>query len=289
MSDHGDGADAQFRRHIPYLVNTHEGPLHGRPLGLAHRGAAREVQNTMAAFSRAVGLGFRYLELDVRTAACGTLVVFHDERLDPTTDAEGPLAHWTWEQLQQVRLGGEPLALFEDVLLRWDDVRLNVDLKDEAAVDPFVRLVERHGAHDRVLVASFSDARRRRAQRLLSRPTAGSGGTRSTALWVLLGPVAGLLARVTGDAGSRALRRLSGDVDCLQVPRRHGRITVVTEEFVRRCHRAGLQVHVWTVDDAEEMRELLAMGVDGIITDEAETLAAVLTEHDAWPQRPSGP
>lgn len=239
----------------------------------------------MAAFSRAVELGFRYLELDVRAAACGTLVVFHDERLDPTTDADGPLASWTWEQLTQVRLGGEPLIRFEDLLRRWDDVRLNVDLKDDAAVGPFVRLVEEHRAHDRVLVTSFSGARRRRAQRMLTRPTASSAGVAGTAVWVLLGPAADLVGRAVGPNSSRLLRRLSGEVDCLQVPRTQGPLPVVTPGFLRRCHAAGLQVHVWTVNDPLEMRELLEMGVDGIVTDEAETLAEVLTEHEAWPQR----
>lgn len=285
MSERPAEVPRQFRPRVPYLVNTHPGPLHGRPLGLAHRGGAIEVQNTMAAFTRAVELGFGYLEIDVRAAACGTLVVFHDERLEPTTDAEGPLAEWTWEQLSQVHLGGEPLVRFEDLLTAWGDVRLNVDLKEEAAVQPFVELVDEHGAHDRVLVTSFSDARRCRAQRLLSRPVASSAGVRGTALSVLAGPAAGVLGRVSAGASSRLLRRLAGDVDCLQVPRRQGPITVVTPGFLARCHAAGLQVHVWTVNEAEEMRELLGMGVDGIVSDEAEVLAEVLAEYDAWPQR----
>lgn len=285
MAEEDSRVPCRFARRIPYLLNTMPGPLYGRPLGLAHRGGDIARQNTMAAFTRAVDLGFRQLEIDVRTTACGTVVVFHDERLDLTTDAEGPVSSWTWEQLSQVRLGGEPLVRFEELLTSWDEVHLNVDLKEDAVVEPFVRLVEEHQAHDRILVTSFSDARRRRAQRLLSRPVASSAGVGGTAWWVLAGPAAGALGRVTGGASLRLLHRLAGEVECLQVPATCGRIPVVTQGFVERCHLAGLQVHVWTINDAEQMRELLALGVDGIVSDEVETLAAVLADHDSFPPR----
>lgn len=262
-------------REIPYLVNSSPGPLHHAPLAFAHRGADPQRENTMAAFRRAVAMGYRYLEIDVRTASCGTLVVFHDETLDRVTDGVGPLSERSWEELSQLRLGGEPLVRFEDLLTVWEDVHFNVDLKDDAAVGPFAEIVERHQAHERVLAASFNDARRHRVRGRLSRRVATSGGWAATALIVLLGPL-GLM---------RWLRGRVTDVDCVQVPIRQGRIRVVTPGFIRRCHRAGLQVHVWVVDEPTEMHRLLDLGVDGLMTDDAAALAAVMRRRSVWPQR----
>lgn len=70
----------------------------------------------------------------------------------------------------------------------------------------------------------------------------------------------------------------------MQVPVKRGRIRVVTERFIRRCHRAGLQVHVWVIDDPVQMHELLDLGVDGLMTDDAEALAQVMRERSVWPQ-----
>ncbi|PRZ17698.1 glycerophosphodiester phosphodiesterase family protein [Nesterenkonia sandarakina] len=273
-----------YRRHAyrdaPYLLNSLPGALHHRPLAFAHRGADPRRENTMGAFRHAVDLGYRYLEIDVRTAADGTLVVFHDEELDRATSGSGLLSEKTWEQLAELRVGTgdgftEPLVRFEELLSTWGDVHLNVDLKDAAAVTEFARLVEKHQAHDRVLAASFNDARRRSVRRRLTRPVAASGGWAATALIVLLGPL-GLMGRLGGRVA---------DIDCVQVPVSQGRIRVVTPRFVQRCHRAGLQVHVWVVDDPAEMHELLDMGVDGLMTDDAEALAEVMRERSVWPQR----
>lgn len=278
----------RYREHpyraVPYLLNSQPGAagsvdLHHSPLAFVHRGGDPARENTMAAFEAAVAMGYRYLEIDVRTSSDGVLVVFHDETLERITDGEGPLNEKTWQQLAQLRLraSGEPLLRFEELLTRWEDVHLNVDLKDGASVDEFVRLVEAYGAHDRVLAASFNDARRHRVRRALSRPVATSGGWVATALIVLLGPL-GLMRR---------LARRSSEIDCVQVPISQGRIRVVTPGFIRRCHRAGLQVHVWVVDEPAEMHALLDMGVDGLMTDDAAALAQVMTERDGavWPQR----
>ncbi|MDZ5078292.1 glycerophosphodiester phosphodiesterase [Nesterenkonia sp. HG001] len=268
---------------MAYLLNTVPGPLEGQVLAFAHRGADPERENTMGAFRRAVELGFRYLEIDVRTAACGTLVVFHDEILDRVTDGTGKLREKTWEQLSRLRVGvtgraGDDdarLVRFEDLLTTWDDVHLNVDLKDAQAVEEFVRIVEEHQAHDRVLVASFNDARRRRVTRRLTRRMLTSAGLASTAAFVLLGPL-GLMRAMSGRIAA---------VDCLQVPVRQGPIRIITPGFLRRCHRAGLQVHVWVVDDAQEMHRLIDLGVDGLMTDDAEALAEVMRTRSVWPQR----
>lgn len=268
-----------------YLADSLPGRA-GRPLGFAHRGAGNERENSLAAFQSACDAGFAYLELDVRTTKDGVLVVFHDETLDRVTTGRGRISDVTWEQLHSVTVGGEPLLRFADLLTALPEARLNVDLKDRAAAPAMAHLLAEHEAWDRVLVASFHDSRRRLFRRSLTalghaerahgpHRIATSGGAAAIAALVLLGPLG-----LTG-----WLRRHALDIDCVQVPIRHGRIPVVTADFVRRCHAAGLPVHVWVVDEAEEIERLLDLGVDGVMTDRADVLAEVFTRRGLWPQR----
>ncbi|MHA7277015.1 glycerophosphodiester phosphodiesterase [Arthrobacter sp. HLT1-21] len=261
---------------LPYLRNV--GPAgEQRKLALSHRGFSLDgLENSMVAFAAAVELGFGYLEIDIRTTSDGVVVVFHDELLDRVCDAAGPVADRTREELGAVLIRGvEPIPTLEEVLTRWPAMKLNIDIKDDASVEPFVELVERFGAHDRVLVASFSDRRRLKVLKLLSRPVASSAGmVWSASLW-LLGPL----------GQTRRLAQLA-KVDCLQLPVRHAGIVVVTERFVRRCRKAGLPLHVWTINDAESMDRLLSLGggVDGLVSDRADRLAAAMRRRGQWPQ-----
>ncbi|MGQ7296804.1 glycerophosphodiester phosphodiesterase family protein [Quadrisphaera sp. KR29] len=268
------------------------------PVGLAHRGSAAHPENSLAAFEAAVALGHRVLETDVHTTADGVLVALHDPTLDRTTDGSGPLSALAWEQVAALRLrdasgavtGHAPVRLV-DLLDAWPAasprVRLNVDVKELAAVVPLVDLLaSRPREAERVCVASFSDARRRavvaglaaRGVRVAS--SAGTGGV----LRFLVGARLGLRGRV--------LRALVG-ADALQVPpatsvpvgRRRLPVHLVTPALVDAAHSAGLVVHVWTVDDPDQMRLLFDTGVDGVVTDDAAAVREVLRERDAWPPR----
>nr|WP_157360921.1 glycerophosphodiester phosphodiesterase [Arthrobacter sp. EPSL27] len=245
---------------------------------MAHRGFSRDgLENSMAAFRAAVELGFRHLETDVHTTADGVLLLFHDETLDRVTDGSGRISDLPAEVVARARIGGaEPIPLFEELATAFPDVRLNLDVKDWNSVDTLAAAIERYGLHDRVLIASFSDRRRRAVLRQLSRPAAASAGIVSNALFVLLGPV--LPAPLLGLAVGRALR----GVHALQVPVSYGAVTVVTPGFVRRAHRHGLQVHVWTINEPAEIHRLLDLGVDGIVTDRADLLKEVLEARGDW-------
>ncbi|CEA07141.1 Glycerophosphoryl diester phosphodiesterase [Arthrobacter saudimassiliensis] len=266
----------------PYLRN----PLRGSgpdaprqaPIGLSHRGFSRSgAENTLPAFQAAVDLGFGWLETDVRTTADGVLLAFHDADLDRVSGSSGPVGNRTMRELADVRVGGQPVPTLEQLLAAWPHIRLNVDVKDAAGVAPLADLIRSHRAGDRVLVASFSDRRRlavlRRLRRSGAGPVASSAGSAFTALAVLLAPLGGvgLLARL-------------GRFQCLQVPRRYGILPVVTPALIRGCHRAGVQVHVWTINEREQMEQLLDAGVDGIVSDRADLLAEVLAARGCWPQ-----
>ena len=248
------------------------------PLAFAHRGFSLEgLENSMTAFSAAVALGYRYLETDVRATRDGVALAFHDPTLDRVTDRSGCVAELDWAEVSQARIGGkEPIARLDDLLDAWPHVRLNIDVKDLAAVAPLAEALERTRAHDRVCVASFSDRRRRDVLRRLSAPVATSGGR-----WTVAGfRLAASPARVAA-----LVARTLQDVDCLQVPERAGPVRLVTAATVAAAHAAGKQVHVWTVNEKPRMHRLLDLGVHGLVTDQAPMLRDVLRTRGAW----SGP
>ena len=247
---------------------------HPRPIAFAHRGgAAHFPENSWRAFEHAVGLGYAYLETDVHATADGVLVAFHDKTLDRVTDGSGLVAALPYRAVAAARIGGsEPIPLLADLLGAWPDVRFNVDVKDTPAIAPLAGVLRDTAAWDRVCVTSFSARRLQATRRALDRPVCMA--TSPVGIGMLrLGAPPTVLARRFAAAGVR----------CAQVP-----VAVATASFLRRAHAAGLQVHVWTVNDSEVMASLLDLGVDGIMTDDAEMLRAVLMARGQWHPRGTG-
>jgi len=240
---------------------------HPVPLAFAHRGgAAHAPENSWRAFEHAVRLGYEYIETDVQATADGVLIAFHDRTLDRVTGQPGRVGRMTRKDLAGARVGGtEPIPVLEDVLAAWPDVRFNIDLKDTPAVEPLAGVLRRTNAWDRVCVVSFSASRLRAARRALGRPVCMAASPLGTAM-VRLG---------TSLAGA--------GVQCLQVP-----VPVATSSFIRRAHRLGLQVHVWTVNDRPTMQALLDRGADGIMTDDTVALRDVLVGREQWHPRVAG-
>ncbi|MFI6128348.1 glycerophosphodiester phosphodiesterase [Micromonospora sp. NPDC051141] len=251
-------------------------PRHGyldapAPLAFAHRGGAADGdENTAAAFARAVALGYRYVETDVHATADGVPVVFHDPTLRRVTGEAGRIADLRFADLASVRVGGAALVpRLDDVLGAWPQVRFNVDVKADGAVAPTVEAVVRAGAGDRVLLASFSDARLTRLRALAGPTVATSLGMRGVARL--------RMASLHG----RPLR-LPPSVAAAQVPVSYGGVPVVDRRFLAYCHRIGLQVHVWTIDEPARMHQLLDLGVDGIMTDHVGVLRDVYRSRGHW-------
>ncbi|WP_020673456.1 glycerophosphodiester phosphodiesterase family protein [Amycolatopsis nigrescens] len=252
----------------PYL----DDPL---PRAFAHRGWHLDeldgMENSLSAFRRASAEGYRYLETDVHATSDGVVVVHHDALLDRTTDGSGPIARRPWAQVRRAKVGGvEPLCRLEDLLEEVPEGRFNVDVKSDAAVVPFLRVLERTKSYQRVAAAAFSDSRLARLRRLAGPKLLTSLGPRSAAVlwangwmpWLRLG----FLSR-----GAMA-----------QVPVKQGLLTVVDSSFLRSAARAGIEVHTWTINEAAEMRRLLDLGVRGIVTDRPDLLRDVLIERSAW-------
>lgn len=254
----------------PYL----SGPY---PRAYAHRGWHIDdlagMENSLSAFRRAVQEGFHYLETDVHATSDGVVVVQHDDLLDRTTDGAGAVAGQPWSVVREVKVGGrEPVLRLDELLEELPEALINIDVKADSAVEHVIATLRRCDALGRVCLASFSDARLARLRELGGPELLTSMGPRSVgAFWAAAGtglPLAGL-----------ARGRMA------QVPRRQGPLTVVTPRFVRFARRRAVEVHVWTVDDPAEMRELLGWGVDGLVTDRPDLLRAVLREQGRWAER----
>jgi glycerophosphoryl diester phosphodiesterase len=249
-------------RRFPFL--EHDGPI-----AMAHRGGALHpdnigYENSMRAFAHAVGLGYRYLETDVHATSDGRVVAFHDHGLDRVTDRTGVVAQLPWSEVSKARINGhEPIPLLSDVLDRWPDLRLNLDVKADSGVAPLAEVLRRTNAVDRVCVSSFSQRRVWAIRRLLGPDLCTGLGSREIAV-LKFGQVA-----PRGGA-------------CLQIPLRFGRLQVLSARLLRRAHATGRQVHVWTIDDPPTMHRLLDLGVDGLITDRTDLLRDVLVERGQW-------
>ncbi len=246
------------------------------PLAFAHRGGAYHpeiegLENTLTAFRHAVALGYTYLETDVHVTSDGVLLAFHDTVLDRVTDRTGTIEEATWSEIQMALIGGsEPVPTLAQLFDAFPDARFNIDLKSEGAVEALASFVAEREAWDRVLVGSFSGRRMNAFRRRTDGRVATSAHPLEVAAYLLV-PSARL---------ARWLTR--GRPVALQVPHRRGRLVVVSPGLVRRAHGAGVQVHVWTIDDPIEMNTLLDRGVDGIMTDRTDILRDVLRARGQW-------
>jgi glycerophosphoryl diester phosphodiesterase len=247
--------------------------LDSPPLAFAHRGGSGTagnvgIENSLAAFAHAYGLGYRYFETDVRATSDGVVYAIHDDSLDRLTGSSDPVVGLTAESLDLQRLDQrEPFARLVALFETFPDVRLNIDLKSDDVIEATCALIGRQGVGSRTLLASFSHRRLRRARALLPEVATSASGLEVVVIKLM---------------PTLLLRRLRLAPVCLQVPARRGPIEVVTGGFVRKAHALGLQVHVWTVDEPDEMRRLLDLGVDGIITDRTDLLKDVLVARGSW-------
>jgi glycerophosphoryl diester phosphodiesterase len=242
---------------------------------LAHRGwhlgDLSGMENSLSSFRQAVAEGFRYIETDVQATTDGVVVVQHDDVLDRTTDRQGVINQLSWSEVGKALVGGrEAIPTLEAVLEELPTALLNVDVKADNAAGPVLRVLERCNAWDRVCLASFSDARLARLRKIAGpRLITSMGPLTVGALWASgRWPWLGTGRFVAGQMA--------------QVPVRQGPLLVVDHRFVGRAHKMGLEAHVWTVDTESEMRALLDLGVDGLVTDRPDLLRDVLKSRGDW-------
>lgn len=243
------------------------------PLVIAHRGGLEfEPENSLEAFRSAVALGVDFLETDVHVTADGVLVAFHDEELDRVTDSSGRIAELPYRAVAEARLDrGRSIPTLEALVEEFPDVRLNIDVKSDEAVVPFAEAVRRYGIMDRIGVGAFSDRRIRRLRSLLGPRLSTIASPRETSALLAA-------ARMVRTQGTSEPQRAPATraFDAVQVPVQQGPVPIVNRRFVNYLHDQGLLIHVWTINEVDEMERLLDLGVDGIITDRPRRLQEVM-------------
>ncbi|HEX5612495.1 MAG TPA: glycerophosphodiester phosphodiesterase, partial [Burkholderiales bacterium] len=238
-------------------------------------------ENTLEAFSHAVAVGADALEMDVRATADGSLVVIHDATVERTTDASGAVDALKLDQLQRLDAGfrwsadggktfpfrgkGVRIPTVDEVFARFPDRRVNLEIKNPpgaAAAKPLCDRIRAHRMQERMLVASMSDeaiAAFRGACPEVATSLATSEGR------------AFVFASYAWLDSAYTPRGVA-----LQVPDRLRDRVLATPGLVKAAHNRNLKIHAWTVNDEARMRELVAIGIDGIITDRPDLLARIV-------------
>lgn len=220
------------------------------------------IENTLAAFQRAVDLGYRYLETDVHVSRDGVVYAFHDANLARMTGRPGFLRDYTSDELDELRVDGrEPLPRMADLLAAFPEARFSVDVKADDAVDATVDLIRTAAAEDRVLIGSFAHKRIRRLRSALPTTVSCLSQAEVTRL-VAGGPVP------RGTVAS--------------VPVTYRGVRVITPRFLRRARRRGVTVYAWTIDARADIEMLLDLGVEGIVSDRPDVLRQLLLERGEW-------
>jgi len=252
----------------PYFALSSPRVFAHRGLAFAPDGSAAAPENTVAAFTDALAVGAAYVETDVHASSDGVAVISHDPSLERVAGRSGQVRDFTLAELEAVDLGGgQGFRSLASVLAQFPETRFNIDIKSADAVQPTVDAIRAADAASRVLVTSFSEARRLAAIRQLSGVATSAGASRFA------------VALIAGKLGiSPLLRWVLRDVDCVQVPMAHLGLSITTPPMIRRLHSAGVEVHVWTINDPQTMHELLDLGVDGLVTDRADIAMSVLAE-----------
>lgn len=241
------------------------------PIAFAHRGGTSAApENSMRAFEHAVNLGYRYIETDVHATSDGHVVAFHDNDLKRTCDSPLKIAEATIDELSRARIDGtDSIPLLTEILNAWPDVKVNIDCKSDAVVAPLIKQLRNSQCLDRVCIGSFSDQRLARIREEFGTSVCTSMGPREVASLVI-----GTHARIPVRPTKHAL--------VAQIPVRQGPIPVVTRRTVQRAHDLGLLVHVWTIDEPEEIGRLLDLGADGIMSDDTIALRDVFHARGIW-------
>lgn len=254
-----------------------------RPLVFAHRGGGGLFpENTLGAFEYSTKMGVNVLELDVHETADGALVVHHDQTVDRTTDGRGRVSEMTLEAVKKLDAGyqftpdggktfpfrgkGVTVPTLDEIFAALPAMTFNVEPKQQTPtiVKSLCGAIRARKMTDKTIVGSFRQAVIDEFRREC--PEVATSASPSEVSRFLAVYKTGLSSSYTPP------------MQALQVPVNVGYLNVVSKDFIETAHRLNLQVHVWTINDTDEMRRLLEMGADGIMTDYPDRLLNLLDQ-----------
>lgn len=222
-------------------------------INCAHRGAmAYEPENTLRAFGRAADMGADQIELDVFLSADGVPVISHGPRLH-TEPRGGFVRRMSLDEIRQLRFHGEPVPTLQEALDLCNErgMMINIEIKDTGAIGKTVELIRKNNFHDRCQVSCFFISALRKVKSIDSRVPTG---------YLALPFTHRMQMRMAAAAGCESINPLHKQV---------------SKAFVRVTHARGLKIIVWTVNEPDDMRRVIKLGVDGIITNKPDVLTQV--------------
>ena len=237
--------------------------------GFVHRGGDEvKTENTLEAFQCSSDLGFTFMETDVQFTKDSEVVIFHDIDLKRIAGIEKKISELSIKEIKSIDLiTGGKIPTLDELLYSFKDLRFNIDIKVDSAVEKSVKIIKSHGALNRTCLAAFSSKRLDRIRNLAGEDACTSMGQLE---------VSKLVMKSYGFPFKKQLGM------CAQVPTNRWGLPVVTKEFIKEAHAQNKLVHVWTIDDPKEMHNLIDMGVDGLMTDKPSILKKVLIERDLF-------
>ncbi|MBM7051667.1 MULTISPECIES: glycerophosphodiester phosphodiesterase family protein [unclassified Rothia (in: high G+C Gram-positive bacteria)] len=251
----------------------------------AHRGFSLNApENTLASFKDALDAGTQWLEIDVNTTVDGVPIVFHDPFLNRLTGHFGLVRNTPWKEIKELELeGGHRIPSLAEALEAFPEASFNIDMKDAASAITVPRVLSQVKKLPRVRITSFTERTRKAAYRSLAfyglqdQVTLGASELSMTFLYL-----SSLIHPKMWSVISAKTNNWVAPIDAVQIPLTHNWLgktwQVLTPRLLETAQTAGYQVHIWTIDEAERMRELIELGVDGIITNRTDILSRVLKE-----------
>jgi glycerophosphoryl diester phosphodiesterase len=253
-------------------------------LNIAHRGGRRiRPEHTILAYDQALADGADILELDVHETIDGMLVVMHDRTVDRTTNCTGAIKEMTFADLRECDAGykftkddgatypyrdtGLMVPTMVEVFERYPDTAFVIELKqgEPSIIDHFVEVIREHGVEDKMTGSAFSTELLQEL-RIAAPEIPTNLGTSEVVVFY-------------GKSFDELDPEYEPPAEFLQVPVERGGIPVLHPGLVPRAHELGMYVHIWTINDEEEMRFLIeTYGIDGIMTDDPPLLTKVINE-----------
>ena len=227
--------------------------------GFVHRGGDEvETENTIEAFKYSSDLGFVFIETDVQATKDGHVVIFHDASLKRMAGVNKSINELTLKEINEINLlSGGKIPLLSEALETFPDLRFNIDIKTEDALEETIQIIKKMNFLDKTCLASFSSSRLKRIKNLAGPEACISSGQMD------------IFKMMCQSIGIELQATMS---QCAQIPVKQWGVPVLTKRFIETAKKQNKFVHVWTIDDIDQMFELIEFGVDGLMTDKPSVL-----------------
>ena len=237
--------------------------------GFVHRGGDEvETENTLEAFEYSANLGFVFMETDVQATKDNHIVIFHDSTLKRMAGINKTISELTLNEVRSIDLkNGGKIPLLSDTLESFPELRFNIDIKTEDALVNSVQIVKDMNCLSRTCLASFSSSRLDRIRKLAGPDVCTSSGQLD--IFKMMCKSIGINLKETPG-------------HCAQIPTKQWGVPVLTDKFIKIARNENKLVHIWTIDDKQQMFNLIDRGVDGLMTDKPSVLKEAMIERNLF-------